>query len=324
MPSYFLRTTGMSRGITDGTSKKNACTWHREYFRYDAGLLSSVSQFEDGLYFYSAPAALPAPKADASTAGAFEAAYTRCTAYLKKKEAERAMAKAFAKSLKDGMLFNAHAAEEADAAEPLQLVPAAAHFLDDFTVIDTETTGGSHAGADRLLEVAAVRYRHQQPVAQLQSFVRFAGEVPYRITQLTGITTAQVRRAPEAKPVLQRLHQLAGGSVLVGHNVGFDLRFLNAERARLGAPAPLPNDWLCTLAVASRRYPAPHKLGDLCRRFGLPTNGAHRALNDVLMCGALLLRMHAEQPIGPELLNQTGAGKRKPAAATATLFETAA
>ena len=90
MPSYFLRTTGMSRGVTDGTSKKTACTWHRAYFRHDeaTGLLLCVNECEDGLLWLSPPQAGTPPAQSwccpqpvhASTAEAFAAALARCTA----------------------------------------------------------------------------------------------------------------------------------------------------------------------------------------------------------------------------------------------------
>jgi DNA polymerase-3 subunit epsilon len=264
------------------------------------------------LLFYSVPAKLPAPQAAPCPAALFNDAHARCVAYLRQQEAERQAAKDFAKSLKDGSLFGAPAAEEAGAAEPL-LLAEAPHFLGDFTVLDTEFQG------ETLLELAAVRYQNWQPVGQLLSFVRFAGEINYHVGKLTGITAADVRRAPDPKAVLQEFRRVAGDSLLVAHNSSADRRILEATRTRLGAAGPLPNPWLCTMAHARARYPAPHKLGDLCQRFGIPTAGAHRALNDVQMCFRLLQRMHAEQPITAALVRS----KRK-AAPSSTLFADAA
>jgi DNA polymerase III epsilon subunit-like protein len=123
--------------------------------------------------------------------------------------------------------------------------------------------------------------------------------------------------------VLQRFRQLAGDSLLVGHNVTFDIRFVNAARARLGAYEPLPNSFLCTQVVATRYHPsaASHKLGELCARFGISNKGAHRAGADVLMTAKLLQHLHAQRPITAELVNATGTSKSKAkAAATPTLF----
>ncbi|AWM31334.1 3'-5' exonuclease [Hymenobacter nivis] len=326
MPNYYLRTTGMSRSITDGTSKKNACTWHREYFRLtDEGLLSSVHEYEDGFYYLSAPALLPVPQAFPlpvpCPAALFHDAHARCVAYLREQEAKRYQAAAFARSLKYGMAVRAHAAKEAGAAEPLMLAEAS-HWLDDFTVFDVETTG-TDATRNHLLELAAVRYVAWTPVAELQLFVRCPIPVPPFITNLTGITTAQVARAPEPKHVLQQFKKLAGDSVLVGHNVGFDLRFVNAARAALGAPEPLANPFLDTLVLAAHWLPAPHKLGDLCQRFGIRTAGAHRALADVRMTFALLRHLHQLEAVPASFRNATGKPSKRAAKPVASLFEAA-
>ena len=301
MPSYYLCTTGMSRGINDGTSKKTACTWHREYFYFSAdGLLASVSEFEDGLYYLSAPARLPVPAGAVTCAAAlYEAAHRKAVAYLRREAATKQRATEFTKSLRDGSFFRG---------DDHQDEPDALPFLSDFTVFDCETTGFSSEN-DHLLELAAVRYQNWKPVGQLVSFVRCPVPVPGRITQLTGIYTRQVIHAAEPKAVFQRFRALVGDSLLVGHNVGFDLAFVNAARARLGAQAPLANDFLCTLTVAKARAAAPHKLGTLCQRFGISDQGAHRALNDVRMTTQLLQHLHEKEPVTLDFLNRHAASR---------------
>ncbi|QIX61837.1 3'-5' exonuclease [Hymenobacter sp. BT18] len=339
MPSYFKLRTGLSRGIEDGTSKKKVCTYMMQYFYRDAtGRLAEITVCEDGFCYRSAasfrqqlnpewpgkPGQKPTPRkyvevpgdelglpvgAVPCSAAEYDAALAQVIAAEKKAEAERLKEKEFAESLKKGMVRNQHAAEEAGVAEPLVLAPA--HFLDDFTVFDTETTGFSAENC-RLLEVAAVRYINWEEVDRMQSFVRFTEFIPAKIKALTGIRESDVRQAPEAKQVLARFRQLAGESLLVGHNVAFDIRFLEATRTRLGAKLPLPNKTLCTQAV-SKRYDGSHVLGDLCTRFGISNAGAHRALNDVLMTYQLLRHMHQQQPIGAEMIGASGKKKATPA-----------
>ena len=234
-----------------------------------------------------------------STAEAYEVALAKCVAAERARRLLARKEEAFVKSLRKGMARHAHASlPQAGGVEELLeglAHKSQPHFLDDFTVFDTETTGLS-AEKDRLLEVAAVRYTGWQEVARMQSFVRFTGRMPHFITSLTGIREADVRQAPDSKVVLKEFRQLAGESLLVGHNVGFDVRMIEAERTRLGAVTPLPNQSLCTMLLARQRTPAPHKLGVLCARFGIPVVGAHRALNDVLMTYALLQHMHQQDP----------------------------
>jgi DNA polymerase-3 subunit epsilon len=318
---YFLHTQTLSR---------EKCSWKREYFELRAtGLLSSISEYEDKSFLKSIypklwlPAGVVViPKADYQ---GVRLRYLQAErAAFRKQLAEREARKL----LRGGAARAQHAAEEASAVEVLVNEPVKldeqvdrlpADVLDDYTVFDCETTGFSHE-KDYLLEIAAVRYTGGVEVDRMQSFVRFTGFIPPKITQLTGIATQQVFRAPDTKEVLQEFRRVAGDSLLVGHNVTFDLRFVNAARARLGAYEALTNPFLCTQVVATSRYPAPHKLGELCARFGINNDGAHRALADVLMTAKLLQYMHAQRPITAELVNATGTKQKAKAAANPQLF----
>jgi DNA polymerase-3 subunit epsilon len=319
---YFLLHSSMSH---------SKYSWKREYFELTAdGHLSSVSEYEDKTSFTSIIPKLYLPAGVVMcTREDYRAAKLRhvqaLRAALKKERAERE-----ARKLLRGGKLTEQAEHEALAQEVLLtaaevgLQPAAApaDVLADYTVFDCETTGFS-AEKDHLLEIAATRYNNSVPVDTMQSFVRYTGFIPPRITQLTGIDTNLVFRAPESMAVLQRFRQLAGDSLLVGHNVAFDLRFVNAARARLGAYEALPNSFLCTQVVATRHYPTAtsHKLGELCARFGISNAGAHRAGADVLMTAKLLQHMHTQRPITAELVNATGTSKPKAkAAANPELF----
>jgi DNA polymerase-3 subunit epsilon len=320
---YFLHTETLSR---------EKCSWKREYFELRAnGLLSSISEYEDKVFLKSIYPKLWLPAGVALIAKAdYQAVRLRYlqserAAFKKARDEQEAR-----KLLRGGAARAQHAAEEAGAVELLEQVaqvvvqPAPVveqvptDVLADYTVFDCETTGFSHE-KDHLLELAATRYTNGKPVDSMQSFVRFTGFIPPRITDLTKITTKDVFRAPDVKEVLQEFRRIAGDSLLVGHNVAFDLRFVNAARARLGASAALANPFLCTQVVATSRYPAPHKLGELCARFGISNAGAHRAMADVLMTAKLLQHMHQAEPITPTLVNLTSAPKAK-AATTPTLF----
>jgi DNA polymerase-3 subunit epsilon len=303
-------------------------SWKREDFELTAdGKLSSVSEYEDKTSFTSIITKLYLPAGVVMcTRDDYRAAKLRhvqaLRAALKKERDERAARKllrggnkAENEALAQQVLLTAMEVGIQAAAEPVDI-------LADYTVFDCETTGFSHE-KDHLLELAATRYTNGVPVDSMQSFVRYTGYIAPRITDLTGIKTDQVFRAPESKEVLQRFRQLAGDSLLVGHNVTFDIRFVNAARARLGAYEPLPNSFLCTQVVATRYHPtaASHKLGELCARFGISNKGAHRAGADVLMTAKLLQHLHAQRPITAELVNATGTSKSKAkAAATPTLF----
>jgi DNA polymerase-3 subunit epsilon len=229
------------------------------------------------------------------------AEYTAALLRFRKAEAERkrlAEVEKEARKLMDKKLNGIRGLSAAPALVPVraapapQLVPSASLF-DDFTVLDLEFQG------NMLLELAAIRYQNWQPVGQVVSYVRFTDWVWPKITEVTGITTEHVKRAPKEADVLKAFYQLAGSSLLICHNLAADRRVLEAARLRQGATQPLPNHWFDTLALARARLPKSTScgLGQLCERFGFSRHGAHQALRDVEMCFQVLRHFHQEDPI---------------------------
>jgi DNA polymerase III subunit epsilon len=150
-----------------------------------------------------------------------------------------------------------------------------------FCVVDLETTGSS---ADRcqITEIGAVKVRGGEVLGTFQTLVDPGCAIPPTISVLTGLTDAMVARAPTIDHVLPAFLEFCGGAVLVGHNVRFDLGFLQAALRRWGGPL-LGNQRLDTLAL-SRRLLADevpnHRLASLAERLGLPHRPSHRALDD--------------------------------------------
>jgi DNA polymerase-3 subunit epsilon len=158
-----------------------------------------------------------------------------------------------------------------------------------FCVVDLETTGGSSANCS-ITEIGAVRLRSGECLGTFQTLVNPGCAIPPSITFLTGITEAMVTPAPRIEAVLPSLLEFIGGSVLVGHNLRFDVSFLDAALVRLGQ-ARLGNTLIDTCALARRlvREEVPDcRLGTLAARFRLDHRPTHRALDDALATGDLL------------------------------------
>ncbi len=160
--------------------------------------------------------------------------------------------------------------------------------MDDLVIIDTETTGWNHT-YHRVIEVAAVKVQNGEIKDKYSSLVLTPGDVPKIITQITGITKADLNeygRDPEN--VFPEVRDFIGGSTFVAHNVNFDYRFLNAEFARFQIPE-LTNPKLCTVQVARRaNLPITNfKLITIKEYLGLDLQ-SHRAMNDVMVCYELL------------------------------------
>ncbi len=158
-----------------------------------------------------------------------------------------------------------------------------------FCVIDFETTGGS-AATCQITEVGAVKVRGGEVLGTFQTLVNPGCAIPPTITMITGITDHLVMRAPEMSTVLPSLLEFIGGSVIVAHNLRFDMGFLDTAMRRYGGPM-LGNQRLDTLALSRRLLAGEvpnHKLGDLARRLRLPHQPTHRALDDALATADLL------------------------------------
>ena len=161
-----------------------------------------------------------------------------------------------------------------------------------FAVLDVETTGGSPSTA-ALTEIAAAKYRGGECLGEFQTLVDPGCGVPPLISLLTGITDEMVHGAPSVSSVLPSLQEFVHGSVIVGHNVSFDLSFLDAALGDHGR-APLGNATIDTLALARRlvRPDVPDcKLRTLATALRLDHRPSHRALDDVRATADLLHRL---------------------------------
>lgn len=158
-----------------------------------------------------------------------------------------------------------------------------------FCVLDLETTGGTAADGG-ITEIGAVRYRSGEALGTFRTFVNPGHAIPRQITMLTGITESMVATAPPADSVLPTFLEFLGDAVVVGHNVRYDLGYLNGALLRSGR-ATLPNRVVDTLGLARRlvRDEVPNcRLGTLAERLRLPRRPSHRALDDALATADLL------------------------------------
>jgi DNA polymerase III subunit epsilon len=155
-----------------------------------------------------------------------------------------------------------------------------------FCVLDLETTGGS-ARSCEITEIGAVRYRHGEVVGTFQTLVDPGTSIPPSITLLTGITHAMVVDAPRIETALPDFIEFIGNAVIVGHNVRFDMSFLNAAADRLDYPR-FPNQTVDTAALARRLVRGEVrnlKLRSLAAHFRSPVTPNHRALADAQATG---------------------------------------
>jgi DNA polymerase-3 subunit epsilon len=160
-----------------------------------------------------------------------------------------------------------------------------------FTVLDTETTGLDPAGGDRIVSLGAVRVVNGRVLRQ-ETFERLVDpgrRVPAASTAIHGLTDAMLAGAPRIEDVLPDLVRFAEDTVLVGHDIGFDLRFLDA--AARSAGVDLAHPVLDTLLLDTTLFPAQtdHTLEAIAGRLGVSVVGRHTALGDALVTAEVLV-----------------------------------
>ena len=168
----------------------------------------------------------------------------------------------------------------------------------EFVAFDLETTGLS-ASEDVITEIGAVILRNGEVADTFQTFVNPKRRLDPKITELTGITDAMLKGAPDISEALPDFLRFCGERPLVAHNADFDVGFLTAACERLKLPfAPT---YIDTLILSQNLMPqlSKHKLNLVADALSLPEFNHHRASDDALTCGYLYLRF-------AEMLEQRG------------------
>jgi polyribonucleotide nucleotidyltransferase len=162
----------------------------------------------------------------------------------------------------------------------------------EVAVVDVETTGTDPKLAD-LVEIAVVKVRGGEISDRWSTLVN-PGR-PIVGNQLHGITDADVASAPSPAEAVAKALDAIGDALVVGHNVGFDLAFL--EEALPSARFE-PGRYLDTLVLARDGYPeiGQYKLETLSSFFGIDLTERHRAQPDAEATAALLLWFAGDLP----------------------------
>ena len=155
----------------------------------------------------------------------------------------------------------------------------AAIFSTPLVFVDIETNGLNHIRG-RVIEVAAIRVENGRVTNTFRSLIDPETELPFYITNLTGITTNDLKGAPTFDQVAEDLKAVLKDAIFVAHNVRFDYSFLKQEFGRLGLNF-LPKQ-LCTVKLSRALYPhvKGHKLADIIARHNFSFAARHRAYDD--------------------------------------------
>lgn len=155
----------------------------------------------------------------------------------------------------------------------------------EFTIFDTETTGLEPASGDRIVEIAAIRFKGSEKIATFQTLVNPGRQISEAAFQVNQISQEMLADAPGIEKIMPEFLKFIEGSCLCSYNAGFDLEFLNNELRLMDQP-PLEGVVVAdVLKMARRLLPGLERyaLWFVAEKLGIRNKQMHRAFSDVEM-----------------------------------------
>lgn len=158
-----------------------------------------------------------------------------------------------------------------------------------YVVFDLETTGFSPI-VDKIIEIGAVRVEGGQITKRFSTFVNPQVPIPFKIENLTGINDSMVMDAPLIETVLPEFMDFCDGAVMVAHNAGFDMSFIEQSCELQG----IQREFTSVDTVAMARFLLPglnrFKLDTVAKAVGVPLDNHHRAVDDAACTAEIFVR----------------------------------
>ena len=150
-------------------------------------------------------------------------------------------------------------------------------------IFDTETTGLDPSTGDRIVEIAAVRFKGKDNLGQFHSLVNPCREISPRAFEVNKISPDMLEGAPKMELILPRFLDFIQGACLCSYNLPFDLGFINKELEISGSPPLTDLLMVDILAMARKLLPKleRHALWFVAQNMGIETKQEHRAFSDV-------------------------------------------
>ncbi len=185
-------------------------------------------------------------------------------------------------------------------------------------VLDTETTGLDPDIGHRIVEIACLELVNHLPTGRtFQRHLNPERDIPPDALAIHGLSQEFLSGQKVFAEVAGELLEFIADTPLIIHNAEFDLKFLNAELARLGLAPIMAHRAIDTMLIARRKFPgAPASLDALCNRFNI--DNSKRTLHGALLDAELLSEVYLELIGGRQATMELAAGDGTSTSATAT------
>jgi DNA polymerase-3 subunit epsilon len=170
--------------------------------------------------------------------------------------------------------------------------------------LDTETTGLSAEGGDRVIELGCVELVNRKLTGNNLHFYFNPGRDSHEdALKVHGISNEFLRDKPKFAAVVQEILNYVEGAEIIIHNAAFDVGFLNKELELAGQKpfTTFVEGVVDTLVMAKQMYPGKrNSLDALCERLGVDNSG--RTLHGALLDAELLADVYINLTRGQEAL----------------------
>ena len=184
----------------------------------------------------------------------------------------------------------------------IQSFPAGSTYIDSlkdvFFAVDVETTGLSPE-KNRIIEIAAVKFKNGVPVDSYSTLVASVRHIPEAASRVNGITDEDLEIYGEDE--ISAYDQftdflgkdtLAGNICMVAHNASFDMAFIINSLKRLKYNEDVTLRYFDTLALSRKYLTLPnYKQPTVADYYGIVNDNEHRAEGDALTCGKILVHL---------------------------------
>ena len=162
-------------------------------------------------------------------------------------------------------------------------------FDEEYVAFDLETTGLSSLH-DTIIEIGAAIMKGNEVLSTFQTFVDPHRPLQPKIVDLTGINDQMLAGQPDISEAIPKFLEYVGNRPLCAHNADFDIGFVTAACEKLGLP--FHPTYVDTLILAQNLMPelGKYKLNIVADALSLPDFNHHRASDDAITCGYLLMR----------------------------------
>lgn len=159
-----------------------------------------------------------------------------------------------------------------------------------YVIFDVETTGLS-AIYDKVIELSAVKMKDGEVLERFDEFIDPGFPLSEQTTQLTSITDEMVHGSKSEEEVFKMFKDFCDGCIIAGHNVSFDMGFMNTGYRR-HKMTEITEPVIDTLPLARFLYPnlRGYRLNTLSKRFKVALEHHHRANYDAEATGHLLYK----------------------------------